>query len=242
MHLETVLDQLRAMRMTTMAESFRTRIKNNETEGLDAAEFVALLVEDEYCARKRRKLERMIGRANFKPDQATIENVIFDRIRGFEKKDLMQFTTAEWIESSRNVILTGSTGCGKSYLAEAIGYRACTMGYPAMKIRYAMLFEEIHTAKGTGQYLKYLSKLSKVRVLIIDDFLMNAADNKEVEALMDIIEQKDQTGSIVVTTQFPVSSWHDRLPDPTISDAICDRLVHHAVQINHERRFNEKKT
>jgi len=215
-----------------MAESLSTRIKNNETDGLEPSEFIALLVEDEYCARQRRKLQRMIGRANFKPDQATIENILYEQGRGFTKKDIMVFTSADWVESCRNIILTGPTGSGKSYIAEAIGYRACTMGYPTWRIRYALLFEEIHTAKGTGQYLKFLARLSKIKVLIIDDFLMNATDVKEAEMLMDIIEQKDQTGSIVVTTQYPVQSWHKRLPDPTIADAICDRIVQKAVQLH----------
>lgn len=232
MPLQTVVDQLRSMRLTTMAESLMTRLKNNESDGLEPSEFVALLVEDEYCARQNRKLQRMIGRANFKPDQATIENILYDQNRGFTKKDIMLFTSADWIESNRNIILTGPTGSGKSYVAEAIGYRACIMGYPVWRVRYALLFEEIHTSKGTGQYLKFLAKLSKIRVLIIDDFLMNATDIKEAEMLMDIIEQKDQTGSIVVTTQYPVQSWHKRMPDPTIADAICDRIVQNAVQLN----------
>lgn len=232
MHLQTVIDQLRSMRLTTMAESLRTRLEGNDAEGLEPAEFLALLVEEEYRARKRRKLERMIGRANFKSDQATVENILYNHDRGFSKKDIVPFTSAEWVEASRNIILTGPTGTGKSYLAEAICYRACTMGYSALKIRYAMLLEEIHTAKGTGQYLKFLQKLSKSRVLIIDDFLMNATDEKDAEALMDVIEQKDQSGPIVLTTQYPVESWHKRLPDPTIADAICDRLIHRASRFN----------
>ena len=232
MHLQTVVDQLRSMRLTTMAESLLTRIKNNETDALEPSEFVALLVEDEYCARQRRKLQRMIGRANFKPDQATIENILYEQNRGFTKKDIMLFTSTDWIESNRNVILTGPTGSGKSYVAEAIGYRACTMGYPVWKIRYALLFEEIHTAKGTGQYLKFLAKLSKIRIIIIDDFLMNATDIKEAEMLMDIIEQKEQTGSIVVTTQYPVQSWHKRMPDQNIAYDICDRIIQKSIQHN----------
>ncbi len=241
MHLQTVIDQLRSMRLTTMAESLKNRLSNHDADGLEPAEFVALLVEDEHSSRQRRRLERMIGRANFKPEQATIENILYEPARGFSKKDVMRFTTTEWLDNKRNIILTGPTGCGKSYLAEAIGYRACTMGYPTLKIRYALLFEEIHSAKGTGQYLKYLSKLAKTKILIIDDFLMNTVDNRDGEALMDIIEEKDQTGSVIVTTQFPVQQWHKRLPDPTIADAICDRLVHNATQFNLKGESLRKK-
>ena len=232
MHLQTVVDQLKSMRLATMADSLSTRIGNGDADGLSPGEFVSLLVQDEYFARERRKLDRLIGRANFKPEQATVENIIYDAGRGFAKKDIMPLTSPEWINNGRNVIFTGPTGSGKSYLAEAIGYRACTMGFPVMKIRYTILFEEIHTAKGTGQYLKYLTKLARTKVLIIDDFLMHNIDSVDAEALMDIIEEKDQTGSIIVTTQYPVDSWHQRLPDPTISDAICDRMIHNAVNFN----------
>ncbi len=232
MHLQTVTDQLRAMRLTTMADALNIRLKNGDASNLEPAEFVAILVDEEYSSRQRRKLERMIGRANFKPDQATIENIIYEPERGLAKKDIVPFSTAEWIEQCRNIVITGSTGCGKSYLAEAIGYRACTLGVPSMKIRYNILFEEIHSAKGTGQYLKFLARIAKVKVLILDDFLMNTIDSKDAEMLMDVIEEKDQTGSIIITSQFPVDKWHQRLPDPTIADAICDRLIHNATIIN----------
>src|SRR6056297_1104040 len=170
MHIQTVIDQLRSMRLTTMAESLSQRLSTDDADELEPAEFFALLVEEEYQARKRRKMERMVARANFKPEQATIENLLYEQARGFSKKDIMRFTSSEWIEQGRNVIITGPTGSGKSYLAEAIGYRACLMGYASQKIRYPILFEQIHSAKGTGQYLKYLAKMAKIRVLIIDDF------------------------------------------------------------------------
>lgn len=241
MHIQTVIDQLRSMRLTTMAESLSQRLSTHDVDGLEPAEFVALLVEDEYQARQRRKMERMVARANFKPEQATMENLLYEPARGFIKKDIMRFSSPEWIEQGRNLIITGPTGSGKSYLAEAIGYRACLMGYPSQKLRYPILFEQIHTAKGTGQYLKYLAKMEKVRVLIIDDFLMSAVDARDAETLMDIIEEKEQKGSVIVTTQLPPQEWHDRLPDATIADAICDRLIHNATHFSLNGESMRKK-
>jgi DNA replication protein DnaC len=232
MHTQTVVDQLRAMRLATMAESFVNRIRTGDDTGISAAEFFALVVEDEFNSRENRKLARMIGRANFKPEQATMENIIYEQGRGFSKSDMLALTTTSWLDHTQNIILTGSTGAGKTYLAESIGYRACSMGFPVLKIRYLLLFEEIHAAKGTGLYLKYLKKLSKTKVLIIDDFLMNQIDENDCTTLMDILEEKEQTGSIIITTQYPTEKWHLRIADPTVADAICDRLVHGAITFN----------
>ena len=230
--MESVIEQLRAMRLATMALSLQTRLANNDHRDLSHEEFVALLVEDEYNARKNRKLSRLISRANFKPEQASIENIAYSQSRGFMKKDIMPFTTTTWITNAQNLIITGPTGCGKTYIAEAIGLQACSMGFPVVKIRYPLLFEEIHAAKGTGMYLRYLKKLSRTKILILDDFLMQPIETADAGPLLDVIEEKEQTGSIIVTTQFPIDKWHLKLPDPTVADAICDRLTHTAFKLN----------
>jgi len=223
---------MRQMRLSTMADSFENRISTGDHQDLTNEEYLSFLVDDEFVARKNRKLSRMLTRANFKPQQACIENIIYNATRGFKKQDIMPFTSKNWIDNSQNLILMGPTGCGKTYLAEAIGFHACKSGYPTVKKRYRLLFEEIRAAKGTGMYLKYLTKLSKVKVLIIDDFLMHPVDIEDIGSLMDIIDEKEQTGSIIITTQFPLDQWHKKFPEPTIADAICDRLIHKAVKLN----------
>ncbi len=225
MHLETVLTQMKEMRLSAMAQSLEQRLGSGQHRDLSHEEFIALLVNDEHEARNNRKLSRMISRANFKPEQACIENVRFAENRGFQKNQVMEFFSDTWIKHAQNVILTGPTGAGKTYLAEAIGLQACKLGYPTVKKRYRILFEEIHEAKGTGQYLKYLKKLEKIRVLIIDDFVMNDIEMQDLNDLMDIIELREQVGSVIITSQYPVDKWHLKMPDPTIADAICDRLL-----------------
>ncbi|MEA3346832.1 MAG: IS21-like element helper ATPase IstB [Candidatus Auribacterota bacterium] len=220
------------MRLSVMADSFRTRLASNDHRDLSHEEFISLLIEDEYNARHNRKLSRMIGRANFKPEQACIENIDYSSLRGFQKKDIMRFTTPTWIGNAQNLIITGPTGSGKTYLAEAIGFSAIKMGFEVMKIRYRLLFEEINNAKGTGLYLKLLKKLSFAKVLIIDDFLMQPIQPEDLGHLMEVVEEKEQTGSIIITTQFPVDKWHLKMPDPTIADAICDRLIHGAIKFD----------
>lgn len=244
MHIENVIEQLKSMRLSAMADSLQSRLAGGNNRDLEPEEFFALLVEDEFNARKNRKLSRMITRANFKPEQACIENISYSHSRGLMKKDIMPFTTATWINNAQNLIITGQTGCGKTYIAEAVGLQVCIMGFSVAKIRYPLLFEEIHAAKGTGMYLRYLKKLARIKVLILDDFLMQPIENNDCGPLLDIIEEKEQTGSIIITTQFPVDKWHLKLPDPTVADAICDRLTHRAIKLYLEgesmRKIKEK--
>ena len=131
-------------------------------------------------------------------------------------------------------MISGPTGTGKTFLAEAIGLQACKMGYSTRKIRFKKLFEEINSARGTGQYLKHLEKLQKTRVLIIDDFLMSEVSNEDASNLFEIIEERTQIGPVIITTQYPVGEWHKKIPDPTIADAICDRLAHTSIKIDLE--------
>lgn len=232
MHLEQTLMQLRSMRMTTMATAFDNQLKNPDRTSLSQEEFVSLLVQEEYSARHNRRLAKMICKANFKPEQACLENINYTVQRGFMKKDLQAFTSSTWVTNAQNVIITGATGTGKTYIAEAIGLQACHLGFSVMKIRYKRLFEEIQAARATGMYLKYLETLAKIKVLIIDDFVMETVTNSEQADLMEIIEDRSQKSPIVVTTQYPTNKWHTLLPDPTIADAICDRLVHTAIKLN----------
>jgi DNA replication protein DnaC len=226
MHLETTLTQLRDMRLSVMADALQRRLEHGDQHGLSGEEFVSLLVEDEYGARQQRKLTRLIAAANFKPEGACLENVRYAPTRGIEKRDVLAFTTPTWIQGAHNLILTGATGTGKTYLAEAIGLQACSLGYSVKKLRYKTLFEELNAARGTGQLLKALRRLQLTRVLILDDFLMTPATSEDFANLLEIIEERSQVGPLIITTQYPVVEWHKRLPDPTIADAICDRLIH----------------
>jgi DNA replication protein DnaC len=220
------------MRLTHMAQQLQDRLANNDQLDLSHEQFIALLVEDEYLHRRQKRLERIVNRAGFKPEQPAMEDITYSGNRGILKKDFIQFNTPKWITNAQNIIFTGPTGCGKSFLAQAIALQACRMGFTSRYIRYTMLFEEINVARGTGFYLKFLKKMSATKVLIIDDFVMQEVSSQDLSSLMDIIEEKQQTGSIIITTQYPIAKWHHRMSDPTIADAICDRLVANAYKFN----------
>jgi len=241
MHKEQVIAQLYEMHLSAMANAFQTRIDNGDARALSPEDFFALLVEDEYSERKHRKLNRMISRANFKPEQACIENLDYSPPRGLQKEEVLKFSTDSWVKNAETIIITGSTGCGKTYLAEALGLHACKLGYATQKIRYPILFEEIRSARGTGTYLRFLKKIAKISILIIDDFLMSPIAAQEIQFLLEIVEQRSQTSALIITTQFPIDKWYSQLSDPTLADALCDRLVHNAYKFNLKGESMRKK-
>lgn len=232
MNIDTACQQLREIRMPHMALMLQERLSNGDHQELSPEEFFVLLVEDEYVHRRQKRLERAVAKASFKPEQPSMEEIIYSGTRGITKKDLAPFFGSKWINDAHNVILTGPTGCGKSFVAQAIGLQACRMGFTARYLRYPLLFEEVNAARGTGQYLKFLRTMSKTKVLILDDFLMQQVTVQDLSTLMDVVEEKQQTGSIIVTTQYPIAKWHHKMPDPTIADAICDRLASVAYKFN----------
>jgi DNA replication protein DnaC len=241
MHKEQVIAQLYEMHLSGMADAFERRMEAGEARSVSPEEFFSLLVEDEYNERKNRKLTRLIGRANFKPEQACVENLDYAPSRSLNKAEVLKFTSDSWIKNAETIIITGPTGCGKTYLAEALGLQACKLGYSTQKIRYPLLFEELRSAKGTGTYLRFLNKISKISVLILDDFLMSPINNDEIQSLLEIIEQRSQNNALIITTQYPIDKWYSQLSDPTLADALCDRLVHNAYKFNLKGESMRKK-
>jgi DNA replication protein DnaC len=232
MNSDTVYQQLREMKLSHMAAQLQQRLANGDNRDLSHEQFIAMLVEDEYLHRRQNRLNRMIARAGFKPEQPAVEHITYGGSRGLQKQDFAVFSSPRWIDDAHNVIFTGPTGCGKSFLAQALALQACRMGYPSRYIRYTMLCEEINAARGTGLYLKFLKKMAKTKILIIDDFVMQEVAAHDLSSIMDVIEEKQQTGSIIITTQYPIAKWHHRMPDPTVADAICDRLTANAYIFN----------
>lgn len=226
--IEQTTHKMRLMRLSQMALSLEERFARGELRSLPCEEMLSLLVDDEWASRQNRKLARAITKADFRPEGACLENVIYNAKRGFTKQDVHVFRTAEWIRAGHNVLLFGATGAGKSYLAEAICVEACKLGYSVTKITFKRLLEEIRRARATGQYLKFAEKIKKTGVLLLDDFAMATLGENELSDLAEMLDERTQRRPVVVTSQYPMETWLERLPEPTMAEAICDRLKHNA--------------
>lgn len=225
MHTEQTLQKLRQLRLSTMATSLERRLGQGEHRNTDPETFLARLVDDEVEGRSTRRVKMLIQRAKLRPEQACLENIRHQVDRGFKKSDLERFHSDDWITRGENMVFTGETGTGKTYLAEALAFQACRMGYPARKLTQDMLLEEVRTSRAMGKYAHFMKSLERTAVLVIDDFAIGDHDSKQYYEILNILEERIGKTCTIVTSQYPGKSWFERIPDPTIADAICDRLL-----------------
>jgi len=227
---QTTIADLNAMKLFGMALNLSQRLQDPKQAELSHAEFVGLLVADEKTHRENQRLKRLLKNAKLK-QQAALEDIDYQHQRGLSKQVILELANPQWIASARNVLLTGPTGVGKSYIACALGNLAARAGHPVLYLRAARLFENLQQARGDGSHLRALARLAKAELLIIDDFLITPLSDVERKDLLEIIEDSYASGSTVLTSQCPVKDWHSAIGDPTLADAICDRLVHNAYKI-----------
>lgn len=225
MHTEQTLQKMKSLKLTHMAQSLEDRLSRGEHHKVDPETFVARLVDDEAEGRATKRLQGLIRRASVRPEKAALENIRYAPDRGFAKKDLERYYRNDWIDRHENMVFTGATGTGKTYLAEALILQACKLGYKAKKISMDMLFEEIRVHRAMGKYAKFMKDSSSTSVLVIDDFAIGNHDGVQYCELLHLLEERVGKCSTIITSQYPTELWHERIPDPTIADAICDRLL-----------------
>lgn len=242
--MKQILDKMRQMRLTGMARAFDLTLQSGKNEKFTADEMITHLVESEWDERYNRKMERNVRFARFRY-KASIEQIAFDDNR-VDKNQVLRLASCEFITRKENIIITGSTGIGKSFLASAIGHQACSLGYRVLYQHSAKLFARMKIAKADGSYLKELAKIEKQHVLLIDDFGLQPLDAPSRAALMEIIEDRHGKSSTIFTSQVPVSKWHEIIGEQTIADAILDRIVHDAHRLEMKgdslRKKREPKT
>jgi len=225
--IEETISKLSEMRLSTMAVATRELLESSPGNDLSFEEKLGIIVDREWTDRDNRRLARRLRDAKLST-RASLDNVLCEQGRGIDKSMIRQFQTCRWIQSKHNVVIVGKTGVGKSYLGSALADAACRRGHRSIFFRVPRLLEELALARAAGEYGSLLGKLARFDVLVLDDFLLNPMNDVERRDLLEVLEDRYDKNSTVMTSQLPTKTWHDALNDPTIADAICDRLVHNA--------------
>lgn len=229
---EPTMEKLYEMRLSAMAEAWSAQQKDATIGALSFDERMALLVEAEHMARDNRRLKRLLKDAELRIPNACMEDVKASPTRGIEKMMVRQLGACTWIGEHLNVLVTGATGVGKSYLASALGQAACRKGLRVMYRRVPRLFDELALARVDGSYVRVLARLAKAELLVLDDLGLGTPTESQRNDLLEVLEDRYGRVSTVVTSQLELKKWHEWIGEPTIADAILDRLVHNAYKID----------
>jgi DNA replication protein DnaC len=223
------LEKLRTLRLTGMADAFHEQL-TKPLPDLDFETRLGLLIEREWYLRENRRLTRRLQQAKLQ-QTACVEDINFSHPRGLNKSNILELSRCQWIHQHLNLLITGPTGCGKTYLACAMAHKACLTGFSSKYYRLPRLWNELKIAKADGSYMSWLSQLAKINLLILDDWGVVSPDNEQCRDLLEILDDRFQQQSTIITSQLPVIHWHEHLNDATIADAILDRLVHNSTRL-----------
>lgn len=231
MNNNQTIEKLKQMRLSAMAELHAAHLKDNCIEKCTADEYLALLTDHQWEDRQDKKIQRFLKLAGFR-QPANLADIDHTQNRNLDRNMFERLATLDFIPRKENIIITGASGVGKSYLGQALGHQACMMQYRTIYSNTARLLKKLKLGKVDGTYLKELGKLLKADLLILDDFGLQSFDNHAREALMDIIDDRHNKTSTIIASQIPVSAWYDIIGEGTIADAILDRIVNSSHRID----------
>ena len=226
----TTLDKMRKMKLLGMYRTFKTNLESEQGETYTPDEIIAHLIDAEWDERQNRNIEHKIKNARFRY-KAALEDLHYNTDRNIDKNQVLRFADCSFIDKAENILITGSTGIGKSYIASALGHHACSMGYRVAYHNVPKLFSKLKMSKADGSYLKEIAKIERQHLLILDDFGIQPFDVQSRAALMEIIEDRHGKGGLIITSQVPVSKWYDIIGEQTVADAILDRIIHNAHRL-----------
>lgn len=237
---DQTIEKMKTMKLHGMVRAFLTSLESGTAEKCTADELLSMLIDSEWDERYNRKLNRNVKNARFRY-KAAVEQINFDTHRGFDKNQVLRLADCDFIDKRENVLITGSTGVGKSYIASAIGHQACAIGYKVLYEHSSKLFARLKSSKADGTYLKEIVKMEKQDLLIVDDFGIQPLDQQSRTILMEIIEDRHGKRSTLFTSQVPVNRWHEVIGEQTIADAILDRIIHDANRLELKGESMRKK-
>jgi DNA replication protein DnaC len=238
---ETTVNKLYEMRLSVMAQNFRDQCLNSGMAELSFEERFGLLVDSEWSARKNSRLSRLIRKADFVFSDACIEDIEYHPDRNLDKAQIMRLGTCNYIQEAHNLIILGATGSGKTYLANAFGMSACRNFYTVKYIRLPELLGELIIARGEGNYRPIIKAYKQVKLLILDEWLLWPLKEAEARDLLEIVEARYKRASTIFCSQLAVGGWHDKIGEPTLADAISDRIVHDSYSIIIEGRISMRE-
>jgi DNA replication protein DnaC len=230
MLIHPIIDKLKDLRLNAMAHTLEEQMQMTDIESLSFEERLGLMVDREASDRENRRLTTRLKKARLKQN-ACIEDIDFRHPRGLDKSLMVKLLSCDWIRDGNNLLITGPTGTGKTFIACALAQKACRDGYTVQYIRIPRIFQQLHIAKGDGRYGKVLKDFAKTKLLLFDDWGLTKMTDESRHDLLEILEDRHDISSTIITSQFPVNKWHELIGDPTLADAILDRLVHSAYKI-----------
>ena len=229
--MQQTLERLQTLRLDAMAEALAMQAKDPATAKLDFDERMGLLVEAQWTARENKRLRRALAEAKLRMPAACVEDVDYPPKRELDRAIIRQLSSCKWIEEHQNVAVTGPTGTGKSFVACALAHLACRRGYRALYRRVPRLFDELTLARADGTIVRHLARFARAHVLVLDDFGIGSLREQDRRDLLEILEDRYGSRSTIITSQLDPKHWHAFIGEPTLADAICDRLVHNAHRL-----------
>jgi DNA replication protein DnaC len=229
---EHTLDQLRGLRLDGMVRAIEEQAVSTAAAELSFDERLTLLVQREVDWRDDKRVTRLLKAARLKVSAACIEDINWRASRSLDRALVATLAGGDWLRHARNLLITGATGCGKTWLACALAHQAARSGFSVLYVRAVRLFDELQVAHGDGSFARRLTQLAKLDLLVIDDFAISAIGPAERNDLLELLDDRVGTHSTLITSQLPVKAWHTYLNDPTLADAILDRIVHSSHRID----------